>query len=410
MMNAIGDNTTHVMDIGQETYKMGHAGVETPTVFEKTDIVRGDKVNNCMKLSLIHDLESYTEILSSSLRRMSDGESNSNTPLLIIENVFENKESKKYLIKEVFENDMCSGVLFMNSAVTDCFSYGKSTGLMVRLTGGSLQVVPVIDGYALSGSISTSLGGTVLTKYAYNLLLSKSEKVGTDLLVPRSLVQEKEKVCLEEQPKYTLKEKRLSKERYLFEQLEIARDFKETVAYVGVKKQTSLEAVGRSPKYYEFPTGFHTRVYLERSKIPEMYFSPESYSEFLSLQEIVPKQLDPSQNFNEVNLQSLSVQGVVRGVLDNVDPGYRDVLLSNVYLSGGGSLVPGLAERLQSTLEDAFQGSRVKVNSDKRQFSTFFGGSIFGSLGATASLMISKADFEECGPSILSRKKCDWIK
>lgn len=370
-MQLVSDNTTHIADIGFETYKAGYSGAETPTIYGRTG------------------QEAAQSVLARCLSQLSPEPSD--TPLICIEDTFAPGENRRELLSGLVEACLCSGVLFINSAVADCFSHGKSTGLMVRLTGGSTQVVPVIDGYSLSGSLRRELGGLALTQHTLDMLRSKSSELGVDLLVPGRLIKGKKRVCLEVKPEFTLKKLTLAPEELEREQLEIARSFKEAVSFVG----------NCQPKYYEFPTGFATRVYSERNRIPELYFSSAGGR--------AVSRLDPFKQMSGP-VPEMGLIDMVKAVVGCVDSDYTDALLGNVFVTGGGALIPGITERIQSELAREYPGARIKVSNDRREFSTFFGGSILGSLGATSSLMITKGDFDECGVSILERKSCEWVK
>jgi len=84
------------------------------------------------------------------------------------------------------------------------------------------------------------------------------------------------------------------------------------------------------------------------------------------------------------------------------DPDIRRELYSGIVLSGGCSLFPGLAERLQAELALAVPqmlSLKVKVltgtTSAERQHASWIGGSILGSLGSFQQLWMSRAEYEE---------------
>ncbi|KAH9387424.1 actin-like protein 6B [Nematocida major] len=370
-MYTVGENTVHIADIGDETYKVGYAGSEYPVLFEKTG-------------------KSPNEILSHAISELSDDPQS--IPLIKIEDPFTHKETRKKTLSHLMESSLCSGVLFINGAVSDCFSFGKSAGLMIRLCGGSTQVIPVVDGYCISGGIRSSVGGKAVTKHVLNLLREKSEKSGTDLLVPPTAIEERQKVALEQMPLFKEKAsyKSLPESEKLPFQMEVARCFKESVSFLGHCQ----------PKYYEFATGYSSRVFSERNSIPEQLFLGESAE---------MERLDPMKQIAG-SLEGMGLLDMVKCAMESVDLEYYDMLLGNVMVSGGGSLVPGITERLQADLMRIYPNARVKVNNDRREFSTFFGGSILGSIGATGTLMITKAEYEECGISALERKRSEWVK
>ncbi|KAI5191670.1 actin-like protein 6B [Nematocida sp. AWRm77] len=371
-MNTLEDTLVHITDIGHESCKGGYAGAELPAYFERR--------NN----------QAYEDALSYTLSYITN--ESEHAPLINIEDPFTSKETRKKAFVHLMESSLCSGLLFMNGAVTDCFSYGKSTGLMIRLGGESTQVIPVIDGYCISGGLKSSRGGEDITKFAREKLLEKSRELNTDLMIPQIAIEEKKRVALEQLPEY--KEKPfyslLSEEKKYGHEMEVARCFKESVSFIGHCQ----------PKYYEFSSGFTTRIFSERNALPERLFSSEG---------VKIDMLDPHKQITE-SVGEITLLEMIKTVLDVVDLEYYDMLLGNIMVSGGGALIPGIGEHLQAELMKMFPNSRVKVSNDKREFSTFFGSSILGSLSTVKTLMITKGEYAECGASALERKRSEWIK
>ena len=78
---------------------------------------------------------------------------------------------------------------------------------------------------------------------------------------------------------------------------------------------------------------------------------------------------------------------------------------SNVVLSGGTTMYPGIADRMSKELIDlAPNRTRVKVIAPpERKYSTWLGGSILASLAAFQEEWISKQEYDESGPAIVYR-------
>ena len=75
-------------------------------------------------------------------------------------------------------------------------------------------------------------------------------------------------------------------------------------------------------------------------------------------------------------------------------------------LSGGTTMYPGIAERLTkevTTLAPAAVKIKV-VAPPERKYSVWIGGSILSSLSTFQQMWISKAEYDEAGPSIVHRK------
>ncbi|ELR20214.1 Actin [Acanthamoeba castellanii str. Neff] len=81
----------------------------------------------------------------------------------------------------------------------------------------------------------------------------------------------------------------------------------------------------------------------------------------------------------------------------------RKLMWGNVMLSGGSTLFPGMAARLQKRLTDlapADAGVRV-IAPPERKYATWIGGSILGSMPDFASMTVSTAAYAEYGANTL---------
>jgi len=84
---------------------------------------------------------------------------------------------------------------------------------------------------------------------------------------------------------------------------------------------------------------------------------------------------------------------------------WRD-LYGNVVLSGGTTMFPGIADRMQKELT-ALAPSTMKIKiiaPPERKYSVWIGGSILASLSTFQQMWISKEEYDESGPSIVHRK------
>ena len=89
----------------------------------------------------------------------------------------------------------------------------------------------------------------------------------------------------------------------------------------------------------------------------------------------------------------------------------RKDLLSNIILTGGGSLLPNLLERLHREMFEMDMGminSKVKVYtsnlSTERKYSNWLGGSILASMSTFSNYAMSKQEYEEHGAVLIERK------
>ena len=84
----------------------------------------------------------------------------------------------------------------------------------------------------------------------------------------------------------------------------------------------------------------------------------------------------------------------------------RRDLYANIVMSGGTTMFPGIAERMTKELT-ALAPSTMKIKvvaPPERKYSVWIGGSILASLSTFQQMWISKAEYDESGPSIVHRK------
>ena len=83
----------------------------------------------------------------------------------------------------------------------------------------------------------------------------------------------------------------------------------------------------------------------------------------------------------------------------------RRDLYGNVVLSGGTTMFPGIADRMQKELAALSPASmKVKIVAPpERKYSVWIGGSILASLSTFQNLWCSKQEYDESGPGIVHR-------
>jgi actin, other eukaryote len=89
----------------------------------------------------------------------------------------------------------------------------------------------------------------------------------------------------------------------------------------------------------------------------------------------------------------------------------RRDLFGNVVLSGGSTMYPGIADRMQREL-NALAPSSMKVKlvaPPERKYSVWIGGSILASLSTFQNMWITKQEYDESGPGIVHRSKLSFV-
>uniref|UniRef100_A0A672SUA3 Actin, alpha skeletal muscle 2-like n=1 Tax=Sinocyclocheilus grahami TaxID=75366 RepID=A0A672SUA3_SINGR len=94
------------------------------------------------------------------------------------------------------------------------------------------------------------------------------------------------------------------------------------------------------------------------------------------------------------------------GVIMKCDIDIRKDLYANNVLSGGTTMYPGIADRMQKEIT-ALAPSTMKIKiiaPPERKYSVWIGGSILASLSTFQQMWITKQEYDEAGPSIVHRK------
>lgn len=149
------------------------------------------------------------------------------------------------------------------------------------------------------------------------------------------------------------------------------------VCYVAYNTSSSNE------KSYELPDGQTINITSQRFRCPEALFKPN----------LLGKELP---GFHELSYNSIL----------KCDVDIRKDLYSNIVMSGGTTMFPGLPERLNKEITALAPNTmKIKVVApSERKFLVWIGGSILSSLSTFQTMWITKAEFQETGDAIVHRK------
>ena len=264
--------------------------------------------------------------------------------VLLTEAPLNPKANREKMIEIMFETFGCPGTYVALPGVLSVYASGRSCAFILDVGDGVAHTFPLLQGYSHTNGIQRmSLSGCDLTGYLTKMLVEKENSFTTTV------------------------------------NWEIARNIKEKLSYVALnfeEESKMAQCSSAREKSYELPDGQIVTLNEECFRCPEALFQP--------------------------SLLGLECPGIHEFVYNGImkcDMKARSMLYSNIVLSGGSTMFPGLAERLSKELTAlAPQSAKVMcIAPPERKYSVWIGGSILSSLSSFQNNWILKQNYDESG-------------
>lgn len=322
-------------------------------------------------------------------------------PLLMTETAWNSIKNREKAIEIAMESWGCPAFWLARNSVLAAFGAGKATALVVDIGASTSSAICIHDGLILKKSVQRSnLAGNWLSSQLRTLFTTQDPKVD---LVPHFMIASKQPVDAGAPAQATFRkyDKPPTESFRALEEERVLTEFKESVVQVwpgpgrlnqtGPNGSSNLDFARSQPgRVFEMPDGANQMWGVDRFTIAEGLFDEKAA--------LGSEAITKAQTITEMCRASISA----------VDVDLRAMLLNNIVITGGSSLVNGFSDRLHNELTAMFPSARIKISAAgltaERRFGSWIGGSILGSLGTFHQMWISRNEYAEFGASVVEKR------
>ena len=350
------DIQTVVIDCGSYQCRVGFNDCEKPkavyhTVVEKELYGHKKKTFPIQRSSVTNwdDLESIWHSLYKVLST-----DPSEHPVLLCDSTLSALNEREKMMAIMFDTFNVPSFYVENQDVLSLYTKGLTTGIVLRIGGGTLSITPVIDGKCFRGGMEKlPFAGCDITDWLSKLLFEN----GNDLTNPSYRIY--------------------------------VRDMKEKLCFVSLDYDKDVEKSKTSNEFkeeYVLPNGKIVNLNNERFQCGELLFKP-----FLS---------------------GIEYEGIDKLLFESINKCPMDrqkEMYGKIVLSGGSAMFKGLKERLEKEITD-LAPPKANINIDNDLYFgqdlnnlAWCGGAIVSSVTRFPQMCVTKDMYEEEGPSVVHR-------
>ncbi|KAF2466808.1 Actin/actin-like protein [Lindgomyces ingoldianus] len=321
------------------------------------------------------------------------------SPLLMTEPGWNSQKAREKCIEIAMEEWGTPAFYLQKTGVLAAFASGKASGIIIDVGASITSVTPVLDGMVLKKGVQKSpLAGNFVSNQIRMIFKQSQPEIP---LTPHYKVASKTQVDAgaPSQAIYKSFEIPLMESFHRHEEERVLTEFKESVVEVwpgpgrfsnGTNEEIAKSQPGRP---FEMPDGWNQVFGVDRYRAAEALFDAGA-----ALQDAEnPRPKDEH-----------TIPRLVQAAIQQVDTDQRPLLLQNIVVTGGSTLLYKFNDRLNYEINAIYPSTRNKLIAPgsvvERKYAAWIGGSILASLGTFHQLWISRKEYEEHGVNIVEKR------